>query len=165
MPYTTPVTDRDQDDIDAQNSKAYFNVADWERIHDNAQHVNGLFSSALGVSLSFIVLDDPIAATYFHSVGQFNLLFENIERMRAWARNYLADYLSTSLANALKTDWQAGAGVPVPNFENINEYESVIDVMYVTLNAWSAPSLSGNLDLGGGGSLELGGGGFLELGA
>lgn len=160
MAYTSPVTDRDQADIDALNSKAYFNVADWTRIYDNAEHVNGLFTSVLGYPISFVTLDTPTTAT-IPTVTAFNTLMENINRMSAWA----AEYAAAPIVGTLKGDWQAGAGMQSPNYADVNTWESIIDVLYVLLSSWTPPAISGNLDLGGGGSLELGGGGYLELGA
>lgn len=157
MAWTTPVTDWTATD--------YFNVADWERIHDNALHVNGLITSVLGYSISIVTISDPTTTTIIDTTWLYNLntLIANINRMRAWLSQYYSDYLS-DISDLLKEDWQAGLGVQSPNYATVNGWENTLLIMYNMLDTWSAQTISGNLDLGGGGSLELGGGGYLELG-
>lgn len=164
MSYTTPVTDRIMSDVTTPTSKGLFNVADWTRIYGNASHVNGLFTSEIGYTISFDTIATPTITT-IPTVAALNILMGNINRMSAWAALYLADYLTADDLHTLKSDWAAGLSAVAPDYRDVNLWEQVIDTMYVLLNSWTPPTLSGNLDLGGGGSLELGGGGYLELGA
>jgi hypothetical protein len=158
MAWTTPVTDWESSD--------YFNVADFDSIEDNALHVNGLFVSELGYSISSAAVTGPTTSTIGDedALYQLNTLLENIERMRSWTALYLSEYLAGTLP-MINTNWEIGNDVPSPNYNSANSWENTLLIMYNILNTWTPPTLSGDLELGGGGSLELGGGGNLELGA
>lgn len=163
MSYTTPVYDRTQSDIAAQNSKAFLNYTDWIRIYDNAEWVNGLFTSEIGYSLQFDELTDPTTAS-IPAKTFLNTLLENIERMRYWSNAYLSDYINDPLFVEIKDDWDEGHAVASPNFTHVNSWEKVIDIMFNVLNTWTPPVISGNLELlGSAGDFELIAGGGLEL--
>lgn len=163
MPYTTPVYDRTQADINAGNAKAFLNVADWTRIYDNVGIVNGLFTSEIGYTLAFTTISTPTTATVPKKTDWLNALTANIEQMRAWADTYLSAYISDPLFVEIKDDWGDGHAATAPNYTHVNSWEYVLDVLYDLLSTWTPPALSGNLDLFAGGSLELFGGGNLEL--
>ena len=164
MAYTTPVYDRSQSDILAQNSKAYLNVADWTRIYNNAVFVSGLFTSEIGYTPTFNTQSLPTTVTVF-TKSQLNLVLANIERMRLWGYNYLGSYIfPDALFVEIKDDWDEGHQVSAPNFSHVNSWEYVLDVLYNILNSWTPPTISGDLELfGGGGYVELIGGGNFEL--
>ena len=83
MAYTTPITDRDYADILAQNSKAFFNVADWTRIYNNADHVNDQVNSYYGSSVAFTAVSSPTDDD-ISTIADFNTLLGNIEALRVW---------------------------------------------------------------------------------
>ena len=121
MSYITPVTDRDADDIAAQNSKAYFNVADWERIYNNAR---------LMVDLANIFYDSGIVWTEvtvptiksIPAVADFNSMLTAIEAARV-------DLNLSETPTAIKTDWEAGPTKVAPKYTDVNLWETVIDVL------------------------------------
>jgi len=159
MPYVTPVTDRTFADLAAQNSKAFMNVADWDRIYGNSVIVHTLFESTF-----FPIEFNTIAAisiTTQPSASMFNIMLANIERMRWWIVNYLS---SASTLYYIKHDWRDGKDAQAFNFNDVNLWESTIDAMYTALGAFAAPTVSGDLELfGSSGYLELIGAGNLEL--
>lgn len=140
MSYITPVTDRAQSDIDALNSKAYFNVADWQRIYNNARLMIDVANILGGFSLGWDSLTDP-STTSFPSVTDFNTLLENIELARQ-----AVDIPEAQ--TAIKYDWVAGLDYPSPNFNHVNQWESVIDAIWVYYDGGSilaCPTLTSNL--------------------
>ena len=164
MTYTTPVYDRTQADITAQNSKAYLNVADWIRIYDNAEWVNDLFLSAIGIDINFDTQADPTTSTVPDKTDWLNLLTGNIEVMRLWAYHYLGSYIfPDSLFVEIKDDWLDGYENNAPNFSHANSWEYVLDVLYNILNTWTPPTVTGNIEFVSGGDIELVGGGNLEF--
>lgn len=161
MPYTTPVFDRTQADITAQNAKAFLNVADFIRIYDNAEIVNGLFTSEIGYTIQFDALTNPTTAS-IPTKTYLNTLLANIERMRFWAATYLSDYISDPLFVEIKDDWGEGYSESAPNFTHINSWEKVLDVMYNIVSDWTVPTIAGNWQWEDGTDWELETGGNWE---
>ncbi len=129
MSYTDPVTDRTLADITGKTAKGYFNLADWQRIYNNALALNALIASVYGVTVEFTAIAEPTITTW-PSVTDVNALLVNIENMRA----YLSVPDGIGLLD-LKTDWLAGGSVDAPDYENVNEWERQVDLM---LNAIAA---------------------------
>jgi len=163
MPYTTPITDRILSDVTTPTSKGYFNVADWTRIYDNAEIVNGLLETEIGVALSFATISYPTVETVANSTFLYNhnMLLENIERIRSWCATYLSTYLPDLLSYSIKCNWDVNE--PSFNFNHVNQWENTIALIYNVLSSWTPPSVSGNLDLADGGSLQLADDNYLEL--
>ncbi len=127
MAYTTPITDRDYADILAQNSKAFFNVADWTRIYNNADHVNDQVNSYYGSSVAFTAVSSPTDDD-ISTIADFNTLLGNIEVLRAWVVANVS-YSPSELDTEIKDDWVAGQGEVSPNWQNVNRWENHIDIM------------------------------------
>ncbi len=125
MSYDTAVTDRDAADIAAQNSKAFFNVADWTRIDGNTSEANSALDTALGWSVSLATLPTPTTAT-IPTVTELNALLVNIELLRSALSAYItdADFIE------IKDDWLAGQSEIAPNYINVNQWERVTDIIY-----------------------------------
>lgn len=140
MAYTTAVTDRTQADIIAQNSKAYMNVADWTRIYNNADEVNGMFLSVLGESITFDTISVPTTASVF-GITELNKLTGNIERMRLWMATNMPGAITDAEFVEVKDDWDEGHAVQAPNFVNVNRWEKVLDLMYLWLDAYPGSRL------------------------
>ena len=147
MSYTTPVTDRTLADIAARNSKAFFNVADWQRIYRNAQIVNSLVEiiERAGAPISFPVIATPTTAT-IPLVSDLNALLLNIETCRLIN---IAFYLAAP--TSIKHDWVAGYGQVSPTYVDVNLWEFTINVIWNfennVYNFEQCPTLSSNLTI------------------
>lgn len=140
MSYVTPVTDRSQADIVAKNSKAFFNVTDWERIYNNARLAIDLARIIGGLSVGW---DDIYQQyiTYIPNVTHFNTLLENIELARQ------AVNIPTA-ATVIKYDWEAGSRKQAPKYTHVNQWEKTINAIWTYYNGGSipvCPVLSSNL--------------------
>lgn len=144
MSYTTPVTDRTAADLLARNSKAFFNVADWTRIYNNAELVAGLI---------WVIGDDPqwesVATiptiTTIPVVADFNTLTGNIERTRLAALN--TDTIP-GISTEIETGYTAGASYPTFNYRDVNLWESTLDTIwdfYDGANYGVCPTLAASL--------------------
>lgn len=127
MTYTQPVYDRTLDDIENQTAKAFFNVADWMRIHRNTQIAGELMAFLLSVNISFDTVELPTITT-IPTVAQLNTLLANIERVR----------VSTCLPEIsgvaeITHNWQAGSSMSAPTYLNANEWERVLDMIYCSI--------------------------------
>ena len=157
MAYTTPIiTDRDSDDIIAQNSKAFFNVADWTRIYGNSLEVNTLLATNI-YTLDFDTITTPTTAD-IPLQAELNVLLANIERMRLWASIYLNAYITDPLFVEVKDDWASGEA---PDYTHANSWEKVLDLLHDYLDPFTPPTVSGNWEFRSG-DWELVGGGNLE---
>ena len=127
MAYVTAITDRDQADIETGNSKAYFNVADWERIYGNTQDVN---TEVFKDFAAFTSLSTPTTAT-IPTAANLNTLLANIEWMRLGiATNFPALVASEPLFVEIKDDWTAGQSNTAPTFLAVNSWEKVLDILH-----------------------------------
>jgi len=144
MSYTTPITDRSAVDLAAKNSKAYFNVADWTRIYRNAQLVNSLVEISVGTPNSFPAIGTKTTAA-IPLVTDFNSLLLSIENFRTASAP-----IEAVAPTAIKNDWIAGAGQPVPKYTDVNLWETTIDAIWTYLNGSSysmCPTLLADLTL------------------
>ncbi len=126
MRYTIPITNRTASDVTNRTAKAFFNIADWQRIYNNTQVTKALVDFLLSISVTFDTLSAPTITT-IPTVTQLNTLLANIERIRI-----AADPTVTGLPE-IKDDWTAGPGSPSPDYLDVNDWENVLDVIYNTI--------------------------------
>jgi hypothetical protein len=131
MSYTTAITNRTATDITNRTSKAYFNVADWNRIYNNAQLVNALATIKLNQAILFTTLSEPTIST-IPSITNFNALLANIERVRLAMVGLIPSLIE------IKNDWIAGVNQSVFNYTHVNQWESALDSVWVY---WGGPGL------------------------
>src|SRR5574341_1195953 len=82
MSYITPVTDRVLSDVTNRTTKGFFNIADWNRIYNNAQLASGLASIQKGVNIPFGDCPATRVITDIPSATHVNTLLQSIELMR-----------------------------------------------------------------------------------
>jgi hypothetical protein len=138
MPYVTAITDRAQTDIDTHTSKAYFNVADWDRIEDNSVFVKDELVTQYGPIVAFTGTTSAPAITTIPDVSLFNQLLGNIEYLRQAALSVLPMLASETGFTAIKFDWEAGADKQSPNYLHVNQWEKVIDIVHARLATYTA---------------------------
>jgi hypothetical protein len=124
MRYITPIYDRAESDIENRTSKAFFNVTDWARIHNNTQVAQLLVEALLSIDITSNTVTPPTMTT-IPTVTQLNEFLENIETLR------LASALPeiTGLV-AIKYDWIAGRMAGTPDYLVVNDWERVLDIVY-----------------------------------
>lgn len=115
--WNDPITDRTQADIINRTQKAFFNVADWLRIHENTDQARVIVEVLAGIDIDLIPLDAPTIYS-FPTVTEINYLIENIEVLRVAA----ALPGSAGLVD-LFDDYQAGAGAIAPDYNAVNNWE------------------------------------------
>lgn len=137
MSYVTPVTNH--------TASSYFNVADWNRIYNNAQLMCSLAEIKLGSPIVFTsVVAQTITTNPTTILLSIGTLLTNIDNARA-AMAALLPALTT-----VKHDWLAGMGNVAPNYTHVNQWESTIDAIW---DYWSGdnlpvcPSLSTDLTI------------------
>lgn len=121
MKYTTPITDRTALDVTNKTAKAFFNVADWQRIYNNTQVTKALVDFLLSINITFNTVATPTITT-IPTVTELNTLLANIERIRL-ASNLPAITGLTEITSA----WLAGSSVDAPDYLDVNEWEKVIE--------------------------------------
>ncbi|MBK8467725.1 MAG: hypothetical protein IPL32_18075 [Chloracidobacterium sp.] len=124
MTYITPITDRSENDIKSRTAKAFFNVADWQRIYNNAQVTKTLVDLIQGGSILFDTLPS-ITITTIPTVTELNTLLANIERIRVEANLPAIPGLTSIFA-----EWGEGVGSESPDYLDVNEWEQVLDLIY-----------------------------------
>lgn len=127
MPYTPPIFDRTQSDINAKTSKAYLNIVDWQRIYDNSLFVRDFLVTEYGIPITFDTLTTPTTAS-IPPVEDMNKLAGNIERIRL-----NSGIIGHPGVVVIKDDWIAGAAASAPDFENVNDWEEVMDIIYLAV--------------------------------
>lgn len=140
MPYTAAIFDRTQTDIDTRTSKAFLNIADWDRIEDNAVYVRGELVDLFGVMVIFTGTTSAPAITSIPDVDDFNRLLENIEQLRQAAEDVMPALTTTTGFSAVAHDWVAGVSQDAPNYTDANHWEEVIDIIYQTLTEYTSLS-------------------------
>lgn len=120
--WKAPITDRNLDDISNRTSKAFFNVADWLRINDDARIVTAIANVMHGLGLEFNELTQP-TTTVFPSAADINAFITNIEQSRS------ALMFPVSSVVPLKTDWQPGNGATAPNYQTVNDWEKDVNLL------------------------------------
>lgn len=129
MPYVTAVFDRTQTDIDTRTSKAFFNVATWDRIEDNAIFVRDALIGVFGGVVVFTGTTSAPSITSIPDVDDFNRLLENIEQLRQAALSVMP----ALTISAVTHDWAAGVSQNAPDYTDVNHWEEVIDIIYQTI--------------------------------
>lgn len=126
MRYIEPIKDRTITDVTSKTAKAFFNVADWQRIYNNTQITKALVDFLLSISVTFDTLTTPTITT-IPTVAQLNTLLANIERIR------LAVEPTVTGLPIIKDDWEYGIGKESPDYLDANDWENVLDVIYNTI--------------------------------
>lgn len=121
--WTPAVYDRTATDVTNRTAKAFFNVADWLRIHNNARLANMLTNIYLGLSIPFTELTTP-TVTSFPSVEEINTLVENIDLLRESAHLPAATGIVT-----LDHDYTAGLNGSSPDYLDVNDWERDLDLI------------------------------------
>jgi hypothetical protein len=128
MAWVSPIYDRTATDITNRTSKAFFNVADWQRIYDNSLIVRNLVNSTYSLSVPFTTLTAP-TTTSIPSAAEINSLVQNIELARAACGLPIALGLAV-----LRYDWQEGINAPTPDYEDVNDWERDLYLIYTLLS-------------------------------
>ncbi|MBV5322625.1 MAG: hypothetical protein JZU60_02170 [Ilumatobacteraceae bacterium] len=123
MKYVTPVFDRTLDDITNRTTKAFFNIADWTRISGNAEAVNILVNFLSKTSIVFNPVTNQLI-TSIPTAAELNTLLANIERIRVTCSLPAI----TGLVE-IKDDWVAGRTADAPDYETVNDWERVLDIL------------------------------------
>jgi len=145
MAYTTPVTDRTIADVKNKTSKAYFNVADWQRIYNNTLLTKSLAEILLSSSISASTLTEPTITT-IPTVVNFNALLTNIETLRLAV-------VAESIVGAqtvINDAWEAGLFRSAPDWQDANIWESTIDAIWQHFDGNTlevCPTLTANLTI------------------
>lgn len=127
MRYTTPITDRTALDVTNKTAKAFFNVADWQRIYNNTQVTKALVDLLLSINITFNTVVTPTILT-IPTVTELNTLLANIERIRI-ASNLPSITGLTEITSA----WLAGSSVDAPDYLDVNEWEQVLDIVFAVI--------------------------------
>lgn len=136
MSYTTPIFDRTAADLIARNSKAFFNVADWDRIEDNVIAVRDELIFDFGISIVLTGTTSAPAITSIPDVDDFNRLLENLEQVRQAAESVLPTLTITNGFYEVAHDWVAGVAQNAPDYIDVNHWEEVISIIHTgVLNA------------------------------
>lgn len=112
------IADRTQTDLNTRTAKAFFNVADWQRIDGNSQFLKALLDDRYTITVDRTATTEP-AAGDFADVDEINALAGNIEALRV-AANFLP--ASVGLV-AVKDDYDTGVGAVAPDYETVNDWE------------------------------------------
>lgn len=123
MKYIEPITDRTITDVTNKTAKAYFNIADWIRVYNNAEMTNYLIGWLLEQSITFDTVAVPTIST-IPTAASLNTLLENIERIRVTAGLPIITGLTE-----LKTDWASGSSAESPDYLDANTWELVMDLL------------------------------------
>jgi DNA phosphorothioation-dependent restriction protein DptG len=123
MAYITPITDRNSNDISQHNSRAHFAIVDWERIDNNTTYAKGLIESVTGMATIATqtltapdMLNDPTATDINEFVANINLV-------------KIAANLATTNQYTLNEAWVGGALQTAPDYQTVNTWEYVIDLI------------------------------------
>jgi hypothetical protein len=124
MKYIEPIYDRTADDIANRTVKAFFNVADWQRIYNNAQVTRLLVEYLRGATITFDAVTEPTVMSIADATA-LNTLLANIERIR------LASGLDTiSGVTEVASDWAVGVNTDSPDYLDVNQWEQVLHIIF-----------------------------------
>jgi len=143
MAYITAITNRTIEDVRNKTSKAYFNIADWERIYNNTFLTKNLAEILLSSGITLSTLSVPTITT-IPTAANFNALLTNIETLRLAVISESITGAQTEINDA----WEAGLLKTAPDWEDANLWESTIDAIWVHFDGGTYPvciSLTGNL--------------------
>jgi hypothetical protein len=148
MSYITPVTDRTALDIATLTSKAFWNVADWERVYGNSQLINSLASIMIDENIAFDILTTPTITT-IPVVEDFNTFLANIERIRVAANSvFPVGVYIPGTSTEIKDDYEAGPQGASPKYTDTNLWESTLDAIWDYYNGdtlLACPTLAADL--------------------
>lgn len=155
MAYQTPVTDRSPADLAARNSKAFFNLTDYIRIYENARLTRAWAQYTTGFPIPFTTIEYPTMLTDPRTIVlKLRDLASNIEALR--------DQFAASipgLEQQVKTDWEAGTNKPGIDYIHLNQWEKIVDDIWVFLFGGVllqvCPTLTGDLGVGSGNSFSV----------
>lgn len=138
MPYVAAVVDRTQTDIDTRTSKAFFNVATWDRIEDNSIVAKDYLIEVFGPVIVFTGPTSAPTTTSIPDVDDFNRLLENIEYLRQAALSVMPGLSLVSGFSTVAHDWEAGANKDAPDYTDVNHWEQVIDIIFQTVTEYES---------------------------
>ena len=124
-------------------SKAFFNIADWQRIKNNELVTRNLAEILLSISVSATMIADVTTAS-IPTVSTVNALLTNIENLRL----AVAGESITGTSTEIKDDWAAGMSAASPTFADVNLWESTIHAIWIYINGAiydNCPTLTVNL--------------------
>jgi len=124
MKYIEPVIDRSAEDVANRTVKAFFNVADWQRIYNNEQVTRLLVEFLRGVSIDFDTLSAVTTATIADAAA-LNTLLLNIERIRLESELTFMPGM-----DAVASDWGVGTGADSPDYLDANHWEEVLHIIF-----------------------------------
>lgn len=127
MKYITPVYDRTALDVTNRTAKGFLNVADWQRVYNNAQVTKALVDFLLSISITFDTLTEPTITT-IPTVSELNTLLANIDRIRI---NSALPAISGLVE--IKDDWTAGSSADTPTYLDVNDWEQVLNVIFTMI--------------------------------
>lgn len=122
MAYIQPITDRSISDIIEHTAKGHFGVNDWERITENTAEAKALVESIRSRIIAQNSLINPGMST-IPSADNINALVDNIIAVRTAAEVPAADTYQ------LKSDYIGGATQAAPDYQTVNAWEKVIDII------------------------------------
>jgi hypothetical protein len=117
MSWVEPITDRTVDDIRARTAKAFLNVADWQRIVDNADVLAALILSVWGRVVVLGSLTPPTAVTV-PTAQDINDLVTNLNLLRTDLH-----LMRVSALAALRCDYAGGTRSDGVNYATVNAWE------------------------------------------
>jgi hypothetical protein len=120
MSYVTPVTNR------TQAAPGYWNVADWTRVYGNSNIVRNLTAIMLDTPIAFNFLSLSLSITSFPQMSDFNTMLGNIEAVRL----AVAGESIPGTETEIKDDWIAGLKNTQWDWEDVNLWESTLDVIW-----------------------------------
>lgn len=124
MRYITPITDRSAGDVVNGITKAFFNVADWNRIHNNSKVTKALVDFILSIDIPYSTVFSPTTVAV-PTITELNTLLQNIENIRV-----TEGLPSISGLTEIKTNWDEGYGAESPSYIEVNQWESILDSIY-----------------------------------
>jgi hypothetical protein len=124
MKYLEPVIDRSAEDITNRTVKAFFNVADWQRIYNNTSVTRLLVEFLRDVTIIQDALVSVTTATVVDA-SALNALLLNIERIRLES-----ELMFMPGMDEVASDWGVGTGVDSPDYLDVNHWEEVLDIIF-----------------------------------
>ena len=123
MAYIDPITDRTMADIIQTTFKGRFNIMDWERIINNTSFARELVFSLRGVPIPELITMSTPTRTDKPTAADINDLVQNIITVQT------AAHVAQANAYTLKVDYENGADKRGPDYQIVNAWEKVIDLI------------------------------------
>ena len=138
MRYIPPVTDRNILDVQNGTAKGYFNASDWYRVYNNTRLAFDLAKITTSGIATRYILDYPTIA-FVPSLGSdtksLASLLTNIYNARLMSISDMP-----TLANLSTYSYASGPGGTSPNYTAVNQWESLVDTIYLGIGAASGYS-------------------------